>query len=272
VLPRNRHQDYHGVSLRCRHVSGLVLAERAYPPGLEIRPHWHEHPFLCAILHGGSSELCGGQVWDCTPRTLFLRPAGLTHSNRIGASGLRFLGIELGPQWSACCDPRSWATRNPVAVDGVFTSLPRRLYHEFGQTDSASGLVIEGLVLQLLSEISRATSSTPESQRPRWLRRAQTILHEHYRRPLRLTDLAGEVGVHPHHLARVFRRTYGCTVGEYVRRLRIDCACQALARPGASLVRIALEAGFADQSQFCRTFKRLVGVTPSHYRREIQPR
>ena len=46
----------------------------------------------------------------------------------------------------------------------------------------------------------------------------------------------------------------------------------ALADPRRSLVGIALDAGFADQSQFCRAFKQLVGVTPSQYRRETLER
>ncbi len=46
------------------------------------------------------------------------------------------------------------------------------------------------------------------------------------------------------HLARTFRRCHGCTVGDYVRRLRMEFACQRLADSEAFLAQIALEAGF----------------------------
>jgi AraC family transcriptional regulator len=210
-------------------------------------------------------------VWDCTSSTLFVRPAGLTHANRIGENGLGFLGIELAPAWSARWDQRPLLPKSPAAVDGVGAGLTRKLHREFRWDDGASALVVEGLVLEILGEACRA-ASVPETRLPRWLRRARDILHARYRQPPSLTELAGAVGVHPLHLARVFRRGYACTVGEYVRRLRIEFACRALADPRRSLVDIALDAGFADQSQFCRTFKLLLGVTPLQYRRETLER
>lgn len=272
MLPPDQNHAYRGQCLRSRHIVGLVLTERVYAAGFEIPRHAHEHPFLCAVLQGASSERCGGKVWECTPRTLFLRPSGLTHANRVGEWGLRFLGIELGPNWLARSDQRSLGPKSPAAVDAVCTGLTRKLYREFRWEDGASALVVEGLVLELLGEACRAASSTADTELPRWLRRARDFLHDRYRQPPSLAELAGEVGVHPLHLARVFRRRYHCTVGEYVRRLRVDFACRALALPGHSLVRIALEAGFADQSQFCRTFKQFLGVTPSQYRRETLER
>jgi two-component system response regulator YesN len=55
-------------------------------------------------------------------------------------------------------------------------------------------------------------------------------------------------------------------VGEYVRRLRVGQACRRLAHSNASLSEIAFEAGFSDQSQFCRVFKRVTGLTPGTFR------
>jgi AraC family transcriptional regulator len=63
-----------------------------------------------------------------------------------------------------------------------------------------------------------------------------------------------------------------CTVGEYVRRLRVEYACRQFARTGAPLVDIALAAGFCEQSQLTRTFKRVTGFTPAEYRRSVRPR
>jgi AraC family transcriptional regulator len=271
MLPSDRNHGYHGKCLRRRHVAGLIVSERVYAAGLEIPAHTHEYPFLCAVLRGASSEASGGKVLECTPRTLLVRPSQLIHSNRVGENGLRFLGIELAPDWSARWDQRSLLPKSTAVLDGVGTGLTRKLYREFRWDDGASTLVLEGLVVGILGEACRATFGTGGRQPP-WLRRARDFLHARYRQPPSLTELAHEVGIHPLHLARVFRRTYSCTVGEYVRRLRIDFACCALTDPRYSLVRIALDAGFADQSQFCRTFKRLLGVTPSQYRRETLER
>jgi AraC-like DNA-binding protein len=75
---------------------------------------------------------------------------------------------------------------------------------------------------------------------------------------------------HPTHVARAFRREYGVTVAEYARRLRLDWAQAQLALEDAPLARIAIEAGFADQSHFTRAFRRHTGMTPGRYRARLQ--
>ena len=60
------------------------------------------------------------------------------------------------------------------------------------------------------------------------------------------------------------------TVGTYVRRLRLDWAARELARSDTALARVALVAGFADQSHFTRAFRGYTGLTPSVYRATTQ--
>jgi AraC family transcriptional regulator len=272
MAPRLPDDSYHGQCQRRLSVAGLLLAERTYPPRLEIPPHAHERPYLCAILQGGYTETCGGKVWTCTPRTLFLRPRGEPHADRFGEAGGRVFGIEFGAGWPDRLASHWRTLERPAAVEGTCTGLARKLHREFCQDDPTVPLIVEGLVLEILGEVCRAAAPAGEAGGPLWLRQARDILHARYTRLPGLSAVAEEVGVHPLHLARVFRRKYGCSVGEYVRRLRVEFACRELARPDRSLVEIALEAGFCDQSQFCRTFKRQVGVTPSQFRREARAR
>ena len=62
------------------------------------------------------------------------------------------------------------------------------------------------------------------------------------------------------------------SIGEYLRRLRIDRAAEQLATGSQPLAEIALAAGFADQSHFSNVFRRRVGMSPSAYRREVRGR
>ena len=73
-------------------------------------------------------------------------------------------------------------------------------------------------------------------------------------------------------LARGFRKAYGCSVGAYLRRLRLARAAERLAESEYTLAEIALEAGFADQSHFSNLFRRETGVSPSAFRRSVRPR
>jgi AraC family transcriptional regulator len=89
----------------------------------------------------------------------------------------------------------------------------------------------------------------------------------HFSESLTLAGVAASVGVHPVHLARVFRQHYRCTIGEYVRQVRIEFASRELSVSDAPLAEIAFTSGFSDQSHFSKTFKRLTGQTPAQFRK-----
>jgi AraC family transcriptional regulator len=148
----------------------------------------------------------------------------------------------------------------------------QRIYEEFRCTDAVSALTVEGLTLELLAEGARQGPRRAERTPPRWLQQVRDLLHAEFRERMTLDGIAGSVGVHPAHLARVFRELHGCTVGDYVRRLRIEYACHCLRTSDTALATIALAAGFADQSHFSRVFKRQTGVSPAVFRESIVPR
>src|SRR5690349_4209598 len=91
-------------------------------------------------------------------------------------------------------------------------------------------------------------------------------LHDRFREPLTITELAAEARVHPVHLCREFRRRIGSTVGVYLRQLRVDYACSELIRTDRSIAEIALEAGFSSQAHLSTTFRRSVNLSPKAYR------
>ena len=145
---------------------------------------------------------------------------------------------------------------------GLIMKIRREALH----TDALSQLVIEGLMLEVVAEASRFTGAASEGQYPRWLRQVREILHDSCFERLTLSDIGKSVGIHPVYLAGVFRQRYGCSVGEYLRQLRIEFACREISTTDAPLAQIALAAGFTHQSQFSRTFKRVTGLTPAQYR------
>jgi AraC family transcriptional regulator len=133
--------------------------------------------------------------------------------------------------------------------------------------DDVAPAAIEGLVLEMLAEASRLRQQDIPGLRPRWLVQARELIHAHFAEPLSLSDIATAVGIHPVRLARAFRKDYRCSVGEFIRQVRIDSACRAMSSGELPLSEVALAAGFADQAHFARTFKRVVGMTPGQFRK-----
>ena len=142
--------------------------------------------------------------------------------------------------------------------------LAHALLAEVRGTDAASGLRLQGRILEILGSLAR--SEEAGTSQPRWLPAALRAL-ETSASPAPLQSLARLCRVPPSHLARAFKRHMGCSVGEYGRASRVSRARTLLVASDLSLVEIADECGFADQAHFSREFKRRVGSTPLRFRR-----
>jgi len=256
----------HGDVLRRTLVAGFTLTERAYPPDLQLPEHSHQESDFCFVLAGSFTEVIGKQARRCRPRSVLFHPAGEAHSDHFHTS-VRCFSLQFGTG-GIDDTPRRQKDVSATSVNspgGRLSQLAARLYREFCRPDEVSRIMIEGLALEMMAETFRqATASTRAA--PPWLGQAKEILHERFSdRPL-LANLATSVGVHPVHLAREFRRFYGCTITEYVLQRRLEFVCHEMLNSRASLIDIALAAGFFDQSHFARTFKAQMGMSPNQYR------
>jgi AraC family transcriptional regulator len=246
---------------------GLRFEELRYPSGFRLPSHTHEHAFLDLCLSGTIQEDWGRQTFVRGPLTLSYLPIGAPHGACFGEE-VKTLQIVL---------PASWLERVGQGAPLVDTltryeeGLPiwivMRLYREFQRRDDLSSLVLEGMLLELLAEMSRHSADRFESGSPPWLRQAKDYLHAHFTASFSVDTVAAAVGVHPSHLMRSFRHQHRCTIGDYIRRLRVEYACHLLSASDAPLAQIALAAGFADQSHFNQTFKSFTGMTPTEFQK-----
>lgn len=248
-------------------VSGLNLSETHYPARLRMPAHSHDPAALSFVLAGGYAEKTGARERECTPLSLVFHPRGESHSVVFHQAGVRIFRVELGEQWPTRLQHFLPMFDEPAEFNGgVLAFLMMRLYGEIQRDDCWSALSAEGLMLEVMAELGRATEVLNAAARPHWIEEVREILSSRLAATPSLADLAASVNVHPVHLAREFRKRLGCTIGEYVRRLRIEQACAALTTSNAPMSDIALAAGFYDQSHFSNTFKKLTGLTPAAWR------
>jgi AraC family transcriptional regulator len=115
----------------------------------------------------------------------------------------------------------------------------------------------------------RRLESGPDGALPRGrLRAVVEFIEEHLDSSPTLEQMAAVVRLSPYHFARQFKAATGLPPHQYVILRRVERAKRFLHGGGAdlSLAEVAAHAGFSDQSQFSRHFKRLVGVTPGQFR------
>ena len=84
-----------------------------------------------------------------------------------------------------------------------------------------------------------------------------------------LDELANAVGMSPFHFSRRFKIAFGIPPYSYVIHARVTKAQEMLRRRKVAQKVIALECGFADQSHFCNTFRKIVGISPTDYQKAV---
>ena len=261
-----------GQTLRARELAGFRLTETTYATGLKTPRHAHELAKYCFVLAGNFTETVGPQITMRQPLALVFHPPDTMHEEVHASAGHHFL-IEISPHWLARAREYSAVLDQPVDLSsGASISLASRLFEEFKHLDGLSSLAMEGLILELMVETSRRSLGTMERRPPRWLEHLEELLRASFTESLTLGELAAEVGVHTVHLARVFRKFHGCSIGDYVRQLRVDFASRELATTDVPLADIAAAAGFADQSHFSRTFKQHTRLQPTEFRNMFRSR
>jgi len=245
----------------------FALTEASYLPGRTLPRHAHHCATISFVLKGACIETVENAPYECTPFIPIIKPAGALHANQYGSAGAKCLLIEVKPAALELSRSASaFLADVRFGKNGMLAGIALRLYKEFRCMDSASELSIQGLVLEMIGLAARERMEKPSLSAPRCLREAREIIKEQFLGPVRLFNIAATVGVSPTYLARIFRRYYNCTLGEYVRRLRLDYASEKIAHSGDSIADIAVAAGFYDQSHFTHAFRLHTGLTPAEFR------
>lgn len=257
--------------LQSQEVAGFVLTDTLYTPHLKLPKHAHERACFSFVLQGGFTESSGKKIRSCLQASVIYLPPSEVHEDEFHSTGARCLHIELNPELVERLRDYSVALDHPLVFSGkAMAYLITKLRHELIRPDSISLLALESLALEFVVESSRGIRKHLSYGSRRQFERARDYINEHFTERITLTRIAEAVGAHPVYLAREFRKHSYCTVGDYVRRLRIEYACRQLSGSNDSLANIASSAGFFDQSHFSRTFKLHTGLSPAEYRRILR--
>ena len=245
------------------------LVEHSWPGNVTTPGEHREAAHICFLAHGALEERRGrSSVWRVAPNVR-ISPSGDAHACCYGNVGGRCLVIE--PMASLGADDDVPSPLEPTIVqDERMVALAARVYHEMraDSPHSVAGLVIESIALEVLAQSARWARRRADRRPPRWLGQIQDFLATDLAVVPNLGTLASVAGVHRVHVARGFRDHLGCTVGDYVRRLRVRCASELLTSTTIPLSDVAMRAGFFDQSHMTRVVKQFLGVTPAVLRRD----
>lgn len=97
--------------------------------------------------------------------------------------------------------------------------------------------------------------------------KVHAYIQEHYTEDINRQKLADLFFIHSDHLSRLFGKEYGISIPDYIARLRIEAAKQSL-RSGMNVSEAAIQVGYDNFAYFSTVFKKLVGESPSEFKRD----
>lgn len=252
-----------------RRVAGIELADmRPTVPRHDVHGHTHDEAHLLVLHRGAYLSTARGMPAICVEPVVILNPPGTHHRDCFHSlDDARFLTVSLDnalwTQATAATALPSHATRlSALALPEAY-----RLWHRLIEFDDTSALTIEAEVHALLARSAGVSEPAADASRSGWMARARARLQDDVGNVPGIAELAREAGLHPVYFARAFRRAYGFSPGDYLRRRRVEVAIAVLCGGTRPLADVAGACGFVDQSHMSHALQRAVGLSPLQLRR-----
>lgn len=237
-------------------------------PQAELHRGWS-----VSFVHGGSFGCsCRGRRHELVPGSVLVGRPGdeftCTHEHRVGGDDCLAVYLddalvdEVHGRRGVWCS----GALPPLAALVVRGEALRRAAAD----DGAPGLAEAGLAFA--TGFVEAAGGTPHAVlKPAAADRRRAVnaalwIEAHAGSPIDLAAMAQAAGLSAFHFLRLFAAVLGVTPHQYLLRCRLRRAAALLSDAGRPVTEVAYEAGFADLSNFVRSFRRAAGVSPRAFR------
>jgi AraC family transcriptional regulator len=254
-------------------IEGPVSVVEYRCAGPQQPAYWEVHSgwSVSFVQRGTFSCHCRGCVHELVPGSVLLGRPGdeyrCTHEHHGG--GDECLAVHLSPEVVDEIAPRAWLSGAVAPRAELMVSGERLRAASAGDTDiglDEAALAFAARYAALL----HGPTSEPTAARAQDRRRAVESalwIDAHSEQPIDLHALARRCGLSAYHYLRVFAAALGVTPHQYLVRSRLRHAARRLVEGDQPITEVAFDCGFADLSNFVRSFRRAAGTSPRAFRR-----
>ena len=249
--------------------------------GLPFQGKKNENAF-CAFLAGGKSScsLCLQTQGRCSsnpgesPRSIQC-PFGLTETTVPVRLGERVIGFLATGQVFTRSPKMGTFKKSIPRLFPIGSAAEKKAAKLWKQSPSMAPTRYEATVQLLnffagqLSTLSNNIVLEQENSEPPIVTRARQFIAQNKTESLSLAAVAKAAGASVFHFCKVFKKATGLKFTAYVARVRLEEARTRLANPNLRVSEIAYDVGFQSLTQFNRTFRRIIGQSPTAYRDKL---
>lgn len=254
----------------------LYISTSKYEGDWQSFPHVHHFSELFYVTSGQGYFLAGSEQLTVTENDLVIVNPHVEHTEKsmdarpleyivFGIEGLTFdFGEKFSGLGFGCCNLSSDKNR--------ILNFSQIMLQEILDKKPGYDLVCHDLLEVLLIHIIRARRLSVVGDNaakiPKECAIARRYLDTHYSQNITLDSLAEATHTNKYYLSHIFRDCFGRSPINYLTQKRLEVSRELLSSTDHSIAQIASSAGFASQSYFSQTFKRLTGMSPNQYRRQ----
>ncbi|WP_377716683.1 AraC family transcriptional regulator [Pseudofulvibacter geojedonensis] len=227
-----------------------------------VSEDWHSHEdiHLSLILQGGNLESRKNKDVQVTPGKIISYHQGEKHRNRFTEFPSKNLNLEFN---------NDFFTQNELSVTSPNLTGTKQIEHYLSLVKIYQELHINDLYTNdsiLLSLKSLFTNNNISKYQPNWVPTLKEIIEDRWDEFIPLDELALNLNVHPVTISKYFKKYYNCSLGDYMRKIKVQKAIDLLLHTKMPITEIAYACGFSDNSHMTRIFKLYVGFIPKEIR------
>ncbi|GAA6766221.1 AraC family transcriptional regulator [Flavobacterium johnsoniae] len=243
---------------------GIAVVETEYQNKVYEGWHSHNNAHITLFLKGGTTEKRKNFSETVGAGSLLFYHSDELHLNQNTLFPSRNINIEIEENLIKELQISEAVIEKSIQNEAFTKFLILKIFKETLTADTFSADTIK----MLFSQLSNANTHLERFEKsPFWVKSLNELLNDCWNENPNLQDLALVLNLNPITISKHFPKYFGCTLGEYMRRIKINRSLSLIQSSENNLTEIALECGFADQSHFIRTFKTQTGFLPKQFQK-----
>lgn len=260
----------------------------------EVIPHSHDFLELAYIINGSATHIINGKKIELKKNTYIIIDYGAKHSYENINNDLVILNCLFKPRLIDNSLAYSKSLTQLIGhylinigfeisqhqfiynvfsdTDGVVLTLLNKILDEYKAQATGCMQIMRSILTEVIILTMRKVEMTQRiyyNHSEKEISEIISDIHTNYLNPLTLQEFSDKYNASISSLSKKFKKQTGYTYSHYIQMKRIEQACRLLSNTSEKVLMIAYECGYTDMKHFNSIFKKIMGTTPTMYRKMI---